>query len=241
MRKTQQTQGKRSKARGPRFRLPSQRYTAEEVAALIKACGDDTLGLRLAAMVMLLYRTGLRISECLALTPRDLDLPRGLLHVGFGKRRKERTCGIGPDCIPHLERWLTARARLGMTSEQPIFCRVRPATGAKISTAAIRQALPALAKKAGLVGRVHAHGFRVTCASGMAESNTPLLDISSQLGHSRASITDIYLRKVAPDRLAAVMRAHVEGAKPAQAPGMSEADVQRIAQAVAALGTKISS
>jgi len=209
----------------------------------LKACGTDASGVRLAALIALGWRSGLRIQEALALVPADVDAARGTIHVANGKGGRERTVGVGPDALTYLQRWLAVRSGLGVGANSVIFCRIRaPGTGGPLFPAYVREALPKLGKKAGLATRIHYHGLRVSLASELAEAGKPLLSISSQLGHSNIATTDTYLRKIGSAGLAEMLRDHVaEQAAPKATPlpGMSEADVQRIAQAVAALAEKV--
>ena len=73
-------------------------------------------------------------------------------------------------------------------------------------TSYVRSLLPRLARKAGIDGRVHAHGFRHTFASELARDGFSLLEIQALLGHKRASTTDRYLARVAPEQLAERVR-----------------------------------
>ena len=228
----------------PRRRLgPAQRLSEGEILALLKACPDDASGVRLAALIAVGWRSGVRIQEALDLIPGDLDHIRGTVHVRHGKGDRERKVGLAPDATIYVQRWLAIRASLGVPATAPLFCRIRrPHTGGPLLSDQIRVALPKLAKKAGVTTRTHYHGLRCTLATELAESNQPLLAISSQLGHANIATTSGYLRKIGSAGLAEMMKQHVEQqAAPKAAPGMSEADVQRIAQAVAALGTKLSS
>ena len=58
-------------------RLPGEVLTADEVSALIRACGRGPSGVRNAAMIAAMFGAALRVSETLALRPSDLDLERG--------------------------------------------------------------------------------------------------------------------------------------------------------------------
>jgi len=107
-----------------------------------------------------------------------------------------------------------------------------------MATAYLRQALPRLGRRAGITKRCHFHALRTTMATELAESGAPLHAIRSQLGHASVATTDRYIRKVAPVALAGMMAEHSRKqngeTKPA-AGQLSEADVKRIAEALAAL------
>jgi site-specific recombinase XerD len=60
-----------------------------------------------------LFRSGLRISEALALFPKDIDPTGDSLRVLHGKRNKARTAALPADAAEAVDRWLECRKRLG--------------------------------------------------------------------------------------------------------------------------------
>jgi site-specific recombinase XerD len=68
--------------------------TVEEIVAAMRAVGDRPDGHRLRALIVLLRRLGLRISEALALQESDLDRGRGAVLVRRGKGGKRREVGM---------------------------------------------------------------------------------------------------------------------------------------------------
>jgi site-specific recombinase XerD len=81
--------------RKPLRRFPPEVLNDAEVRALLHACGDRTLPERRnRALLVLLYRSGLRISEALMLHPKDIDLDSGTVRVLFAKGGRSRTVGI---------------------------------------------------------------------------------------------------------------------------------------------------
>jgi len=67
------------------LRYPPDPPTVEEIVAVMRAAGDSPEGVRLRAIIVVLWRAGLRISEALALSETDLDPGRGSLVVRHGK------------------------------------------------------------------------------------------------------------------------------------------------------------
>jgi site-specific recombinase XerD len=180
----------------PRRRLPPEVLTPEEVAALISACGSGTpAASRNAALLALLYRSGLRVSEALALHPKDIDPGRGAVRVLRGKGGRSRTAGIDPSGLAPTLDWLRLRESLGWEPRWPVFCGP---TGRPITSGYVRQLLPALARRAGIAKRVHAHGLRHTHASELRQERLDIGVISKQLGHSDISTTARYLDHIAP-------------------------------------------
>jgi len=70
---------------------PADPPSVEEIVSVMRHAGEDPHGFRLLAMIVMLWRGGLRVQEALALSERDLDPRRGsvLVHHGKGGRRRE--------------------------------------------------------------------------------------------------------------------------------------------------------
>ena len=96
---------------GSRFRLAQAvQQTAAEVGRLLDACSRTApTGLRNRALIVILWRGGLRVSEALALTPKDVDRNAGTLQVLDGKGGKQRMVALDPLAFGVIERWLEAR------------------------------------------------------------------------------------------------------------------------------------
>jgi len=180
--------------RGRKF--PAEPLTKQEVLALMNACSRRALtGKRDRALICLLWRGQLRISEALALKPADFDPEKCTLRVLRGKGRKSRVVVIDDQAAAVLGEWLAVRATLKVSGHRPVFCTLK---GGLIDPAQLREKLPRLAKKAGITKRVHCHSFRHSGASELAQEGVALIDIQHQLGHSAASTTDKYLHSLNP-------------------------------------------
>ena len=84
--------------------------------ALIKVCSNRApTGIRNRALLVLLYRGGLRITETLRLHPKDLDRSSGTVTVLRGKGGKRRTIGLDPGAFAVVERWLDVRTKQKIT------------------------------------------------------------------------------------------------------------------------------
>lgn len=185
-------------------KLPPEVLTEAEVSALVRACSNKApTGIRNRALLVLLYRGGLRINEALALRPKDLDRAAGTIRILHGKGDKARTIGLDPQAFAVLERWLDKRAALGINGHSTVFCTLK---GESVSDSYVRVLLPRLAKKAGVEKRVHAHGLRHTHAAELAREGVPARLIQAQLGHESLQTTDSYLRRIAPQELIQVMQ-----------------------------------
>ena len=177
-----------------RGRLEADLLTRSEIEALVAQCPRELwTGIRNRTLVITLWRTGLRISEALALREKDVDLVEGRLVVQRGKGGKRRVVGLDQGTIDALEEWLVRRATLSVPVGAPVFCTRR---GGQIDPSYIRRMLPGLARAAGIGKRVHAHGLRHLFATELQAEGAPLSMIRDLLGHSSLATTDTYLRRL---------------------------------------------
>ena len=189
-------------------RRPPEVLSEAEAIALIKACSTRApTGVRNRALIAVLWRCGLRISEALGLELRDVDLDAGTVRVRHGKGDRSRTVGLDEQTTALLARWIDRRRRLsdrGPGARAPIFCTL---AGGRIDSSYVRRLLPRLAQRAGVEKRVHAHGLRHTHAAELAREGTPINVIRDDLGHASLAVTDRYLRDVAPQAVIDTLRA----------------------------------
>jgi site-specific recombinase XerD len=161
-----------------------------EVHALLAACSRRApTGIRNRALITLLYRSGLRINEALALRPSDVDLDAHTIRLLATKSGKPQTRGYHPAADDALARWMDARRRLGLRNGR-LFCTL---DGGPLRDNYVRTMLPRLAARAGIDKRVHAHGLRHTFAVELEAAGTPVTTISKLLGHSSVAVTARYL------------------------------------------------
>jgi integrase/recombinase XerD len=171
-------------------RYPAEVLTPAEVAAIIATCSTRApTGVRNRAVIMLLYRSGLRVSELVALRPADVDLRKHTLRVLHGKGDKATTRGFHPSADDALARWLDVRKGLGFRNG-PLFCTL---DGTPLHQQYVRNMLHQRAAKAGVDKRVHPHGLRHTFAVELEQAGTPVSVISALLGHSSIAVTARYL------------------------------------------------
>jgi len=91
---------------------PADPPTVEEIIAVMRAAGEDRHGIRLRALIAVLWRGGLRIQEALQLAERDLDPRRGSLLVRVGKGGRRREIGMDTWGFEQLRPWLQERPEL---------------------------------------------------------------------------------------------------------------------------------
>jgi integrase len=182
----------------PKGDLPAEPLAPEEVRALLVACAGDTLsGMRNHALLVMLWRAGLRIGEALDLRPSDVDFGAGTVRVLHTKTREARTVGLDDAALAVLAAWLGARQAAGIDGG-PLFCRLHGQPGAKLSSRYVRAQMGRLAVKAGLQHRVHPHGMRHTMAVELRKEGWPIPEISRQLGHRSIGTTQVYVDHLYP-------------------------------------------
>jgi site-specific recombinase XerD len=190
--------------------MPVEILTPDEVRALIRAASKRApTGIRNRALIVTMYRGGLRLSEALALMPKDIDTKAGTVRVLRGKGKKARTVGLDPGATAVLDRWLDKRAKLGLTGRQPLFCSITKGApfGRPLYPQYVRQALNRLAERAGIEKRVHPHGLRHAHAAELAAEGVPVNVVQRQLGHASLAVTSRYLDHIASADLIETVRA----------------------------------
>ena len=135
-----------------------------------------------AAIVELLYASGLRVSELVGLDLRDVDLAEMTVRV-LGKGRKERIVPFGGAAAQAL------RAYLGPRGSGPVFLNRR---GGRLTVRSVHTIVRRQARAAGIARRVSPHTLRHTFATHLLDSGADLRMIQELLGHSRLSTTQRY-------------------------------------------------
>jgi integrase/recombinase XerD len=142
---------------------------------------------------VLAWRGGLRVSEVLALRPKDVDLETGVIAIQHGKGDKPRRVGIDPGAGALIARWIDVRRGFRIGANRPLICTLE---GGSIDPSYVRHLLPRLAKRAGIEKRVHCHALRHAYAVELEQEGATVSAIRDLLGHSSASVTDRYLRRL---------------------------------------------
>ena len=184
--------------------------TEAEVEALLRAVHQTPgpEGLRLAALVELLYATGLRVSELVAL-PHSTVLrdPRVLLVRGKGDR--ERLVPLSEAAREALKAYLAVR-RVFQPAGRPDSPWLFPSRGAEghLTRRRVGQLLKELAIEARLAPeRVSPHVLRHAFASHLLDHGADLRSVQQMLGHADISTTQIYTH-VLNERLKALVQDH---------------------------------
>jgi site-specific recombinase XerD len=167
----------------------------EEIIAVMRAGGDSPDGARLRALIVILWRAGLRIGEALDLAETDLDESRGaVLLVRRGKGGRRREVGMDRWGWSQLEPWMEVRRELPVGA---LLCVIRGATaGRRWESGSARKQLARTAARARVRRRFAPHQFRHAHAVEMAHEGMPLVVIQRQLGHANLGVTSIYLQGI---------------------------------------------
>ena len=178
--------------RAPRAGRPLPKaLSVEDAQRLLDARGEaPPVLLRDRAMFELLYSSGLRLAELVALDVDDgrLDLGQGEVTV-TGKGSKTRTVPVGAKAREALQAWLAVRERLSRPDESALFVGAR---GRRIARSAVGARLRAWARRQGLRERVHPHMLRHSFATHMLQSSQDLRAVQELLGHASISTTQVF-------------------------------------------------
>lgn len=159
--------------------------TPLEALRLLNTCSAHTsTGLRNRALVALLWRVGLRPGEALSIGLADIDLIAGKITVG------DRTAGLDNLATHEIAAWAGRRKDLELDRGGPFISTLR---GKSLSQAYVRELLPRLAERAGLLTRVYAMGLRYACAAELAREGVLTDVIEAQLGIRPQSSVARYL------------------------------------------------
>jgi integrase/recombinase XerD len=172
--------------------LPRNILSAPEVEQILQLCDvADSIGLRDRAVIEVLYSTGIRRGEIVALKLYDLSLDRGVLLVRQGKGKKDRYVPIGERAIAWLEKYIReARPQLAIEpDDMTVFLTVQ---GEPFSRDHMTSNVKARidAAKLGKTGACHL--FRHTMATLMHENGADIRFIQEILGHVKLETTQIY-------------------------------------------------
>lgn len=189
-------------------KYPAEILTRAEIGRLLAVCSRrGHAGVRNRALIVVMWRAGLRIAEALALRVKDVDLDAGTITVLHGKGNRRRIVGIDPEALAVIERWIVRRRELGIGPGSPLFCTISGDTrGRPVKDSCVREALKDLAAKAGIEKRVHPHGLRHTHAAELAHEGVPVHVIRRQLGHSSLATTERYIDHLSPMDVIEAMR-----------------------------------
>lgn len=173
-------------------RKTMQIFSPEQVAAMIEAWpARTTKGERNRSILLLLYDTGLRVGELVALQLQDVDLKLREILVANGKGRKQRIVGMSDRLRGQLYRWVSQFKDVWGKDSAYLFTNT---VGHQLTSRDAWVMVRASGKKAGIEGvRCSPHTFRHSAASGLIADGLALSDLQMLLGHENISTTAVYL------------------------------------------------
>jgi integrase/recombinase XerC len=175
------------------LRQDEMRAVLDTAARSAEAAGtrlQAAIALRDAAVLELLYATGIRVSELCGLTPDSFDHARRTVRVR-GKGDKERTVPVGVPALRAVTRWREqGRPALATTSSGPaLFLGVR---GGRLDPRTARRIVHQRLRAGGATREVGPHGLRHSAATHLLEGGADLRSVQEILGHSSPATTQIY-------------------------------------------------
>lgn len=185
--------------------------TEDEVGALLDSVvGHEPVHRRDRAILETLYGAGLRISELVGLSLRDVDLHDGFMRV-VGKGDKERVVPLIGTANEALADWLTLDGRGAFVpvrwrsrdDEDAVFLNQR---GTRLGRQGTWLVVRAHGDRVGLGDRLTPHVLRHSCATHLLDHGADIRAVQELLGHASIGTTQIYTR-VSDERLVAAWRA----------------------------------
>ena len=185
--------------RKPNAELRTREYLTEpEVERLIKAASANRHGHRDAALILIMFRHGLRASEACALRWADVDLERGKMHV-------RRIKNGDPSVHPLSGRELRALRRLKREQKPASPFVFTSERGSPFTRDGIAKLVARAGVEAGFDYAVHPHQLRHACGYKLANDGTDTRTIQAYLGHRSIQHTVRYTA-LAPDRFNGLWR-----------------------------------
>ena len=195
----------------PHRRLPATLSQAEATRLLDDALAvaredGGPVGLRDAALLEVLYATGVRVAELCGLDTGDVDRDRSVLRV-FGKGAKERSVPVGRPALAAVDTWLAhgRPALVAAASGEALFVGER---GGRLDPRVVRRIVHRALRMVDGAPDLGPHGLRHAMATHLLEGGADLRSVQEMLGHASLATTQIYTH-VTDERLrAAYLQAH---------------------------------
>ncbi|MBI2575286.1 tyrosine-type recombinase/integrase [Candidatus Woesearchaeota archaeon] len=156
--------------------------TKEEVKKLIESA--QTKKSRL--ILEMLYSSGLRLSECLNMKAKDMEIKEKIGWVRHGKGGKDRPIILAEHLIEDIEQYLSKK--------EPEDCLFTNKEGRQLSARNVQKIVKTAARRAGISKKVSPHTLRHSFATHLLDSGTDLRRIQELLGHSNLQTTQIYTK-----------------------------------------------
>lgn len=170
-------------------RLPKALNMADTVHLLMAARGKKPRDLRDRALLELLYATGMRASEIIALNLSDINLEVSFVRC-FGKGSKERVVPVGRAAMDALKEYLEqGRPKMPQQEKEAIFL---DRNGERLTRSGLWLILKKYVKISGVKGKTSPHTLRHSFATHLLEKGADLRSVQEMLGHADIATTQIY-------------------------------------------------
>ena len=184
---------------------PADPPTVDEIVAVMRQAADNRHGHRANALIVVLWRAGLRIQEALSLTETDLDQRRGSILVRHGMNDRRREVGMDAWGWSALEPSLADRVELPVG---PLFCVIDgPTRGRAWSASAAHKRASSRRARGRSPTPVGAAPAPPCARRGASALGIPLPLIQRQLGHSHLSTTGAYLQGIDTEEIISTVHA----------------------------------
>lgn len=185
-------------------RLP-QFLDVPEMEDLLKLPPPTVLGRRDSALLELLYGAGVRVSELVGLSLRNLDLSEQYILV-FGKGSKERLIPIGRMAVKAISSYLQeSRPSLQRKHAESTDALFLNHNGTPLSDRSVRRILDKYVTSLAVHKRVTPHTLRHSFATHLLDNGADLRSVQELLGHVSLKTTQVYTH-ISSERLLSVYR-----------------------------------
>jgi integrase/recombinase XerD len=170
-------------------RLPKALSISDTLRLISSARGNDPWVLRDAAILELLYASGMRASELVSLNISDINFSVSFVRC-MGKGSKERVVPVGKAALLAIKVYLEkARPQFPQKDKEALFV---DKNGERLTRQGLWLIIKKYVKKAGVKGKTSPHTFRHSFATHLLEKGADLRSVQEMLGHSDISTTQIY-------------------------------------------------
>ena len=189
------------------MRFPTSLSEAQ-VEALLQAPNiEENLGLRDRAMLELMYASGLRVSEIIALKLIHLRLNEGIIHIIGGKGNKERLVPFGGEAAQWLQQYIEQARPPLLENKTSEYLFVGRHTANCLTRQAFWYVIKRYATLAGIQEHLSPHTLRHAFATHLLNHGADLRVVQLLLGHADISTTQIYTH-IARERLKNIHQQH---------------------------------
>jgi integrase/recombinase XerC len=173
--------------------LPNFLYHSELKLLFENIDVNQLLGRRNHLIFMLLYSTGLRVSELVSLKVRDFDNQTQVIQV-IGKGRKQRFVPINELCLNEVFIYVADERNKLLTRNKIFDCEylLLNKNGTQLTARGVRDIINREVKKTSLMQHISPHTLRHTFATHLLENGMDLIVVQELLGHENLSTTQIY-------------------------------------------------